>query len=178
MDRLVVTTDVYVPVEDAYEFLLEFPRYERYTEYLQRVARTHGDGGPGSRYAMRFAWWKLTYTAYSEVTDVDPPHRIDWRVLKDLNAHGAWHFQAHDTLPVDAPEQADTATEITFEVRYDAGSVDGGTIGLPSMVSLEWVLNRVKPLVREEAERVVRRAVTDLEGQERPVELDVKTAAD
>ncbi len=29
-----------------------------------------GDGASGTRYALHFSWWKLTYTAHSEVTDV------------------------------------------------------------------------------------------------------------
>lgn len=175
MDRLVVSTDVYADPEAVCEFLLEFPRYERYTEYLDSVERTAGDGGAGSRYAMRFSWWKLAYTARSEVTEVDPPRRIDWRVTKDIDAHGAWRIDPLDTLPADAPADAEAGCEVTFEVRFDAESADASAVSLPAMVSFGWVLDRVKPLVREEAERVVKRAVRDLEGRERSVRLDVDT---
>lgn len=169
MDRLVVSTDVYADPEAVCEFLLEFPRYERYTEYLDSVERTAGDGGAGSRYAMRFSWWKLAYTARSEVTEVDPPRRIDWRVTKDIDAHGAWRIDPLDTLPADAP--ADSASNRTSNVTSHPASA----VSLPAMVSFGWVLDRVKPLVREEAERVVKRAVRDLEGRERSVRLDVDT---
>ena len=177
MDRLVVSTDVYADPETVYQFLLEFPRYRRYTEYLDRVERTAGDGGAGSRYSMRFSWWKLSYTARSEVTEVDPPRRIDWRVLKDIDAHGAWHvepFGAGD-LPADAPADAEEGCAVRFEVRFDAESADASAVSLPAMVSFGWVLDKVKPLVREEAERVVKRVVRDLEGRDRPVRLDVDT---
>ena len=174
MDELVVSTDVYVAPEEAYEFLLDFPRYERYTEYLDRVSRTHGDGGPGSRYAMRFAWWKLTYTARSEVTEVTPPTRIDWRVLKDIRAHGAWVIEPFEELSDDAPADATEGCRVTLEINFDADSADSSSVSLPPLVSFGWVLDKVKALVTEEAERVVRRAVEDLEGREREVHLDVR----
>jgi len=47
-------------------------------------------------------------------------------------------------------------------------------VSLPLTVSFGWVLDRVKGLVEEEATRVVRRAVTDLEGRSREVSLDVE----
>ncbi|SHG98451.1 SRPBCC family protein [Halobaculum gomorrense] len=178
MDELVVSTDVYVPPEEAYEFLLDFPRYERYSEYLDRVSRTHGDGGAGTRYALRFAWWKLTYTAHSEVTDVDPPNRIDWRVRRDIRAHGSWRIEPLDELPADAPDDAAAGSRVTFEVRFDAESADASAVSLPPLVSFGWVLDKVTDLITEEAERVVRRAVSDLEGRERDVTLVVRESAD
>lgn len=177
MDELVVSTDVYVPPAEAYEFLLDFPRYERYTEYLDRVSRTQGDGGPGSRYALRFSWWKLSYTARSEVTDVDPPTRIDWRVLKDIDAYGAWVIEPLAALPPEAPDDADEGCRVTLEIRFDADSADSTSVSLPPLVSFGWVLDRVKGLVTEEAERVVRRAVADLEGVEREVTLEVHSGS-
>ena len=174
MDELVVSTDVYVAPEEAYEFLVDFPRYQRYTEYLDRVSRTHGDGGAGTRYALRFAWWKLTYTARSEVTDVDPPTRIDWRILKDIRAHGSWQIDSLQELPADAPDDAETGCRVTLEVHFDADSADSSSVSLPPLVSFGWVLDKVKGLVTEEAERVVRRAVADLEGRERDIHLDVR----
>ncbi|UIO98477.1 SRPBCC family protein [Halobaculum sp. CBA1158] len=178
MDELVVSTDVYVAPTEAYEFLIEFPRYERYTEYLERVSRTHGDGGPGSRYALRFAWWKLSYTARSEVTDVDPPTRIDWRILKDIDARGAWVIEGYDDLPAEAPADATAACRVTLEIRFDADSADSSAVSLPPLVSFGGILDRVKGLVEEEAERVVRRAVADLEGSEREVTLTVRSDGD
>ncbi len=175
VDELVVSTDVYAPPEEVYAFLLEFPRYEEYTEYLQRVAKTSGDGGPGTRYAMRFAWWKLTYTARSEVTGIDPPHRIDWRLVKDIDAEGAWLITPLEDFREGAPGDAETGCEVTFRVRFDPHSADANAVSIPRFVSFDWVLEKAKPLIREEAERVVRRAVRDLEGRDRSVRLDVET---
>ena len=178
MDELVVSTDVYASPEAIYEFLLEFPRYERYTEYLERVSRTSGDGGPGSRYAMRFGWWKLSYTARSEVTSVTPPTRIDWQLIKDLDARGAWLIDPFTELPADAPSDATSGAEVTMFVEFDPDSADAGVVSLPRMVSFDWVLDKVRDLVEEEAKRVVRRAVEDLEGRDREVRLDVRTDSD
>ncbi|WP_313690909.1 SRPBCC family protein [Halorarum halobium] len=175
MDELVVSTDVYVPPAAAYEFLLDFEGYSRYTEYLDRVSRTHGDGGAGSRYALRFSWWKLTYTARSEVTDVDPPTRIDWRVRKDIDARGHWRIEPFEELPEEAPADATEGCRVTFEVRFDADSADASAVSLPAFVSFDWVLDRVKPLIREEAERIIERAVRELEGRNRDVRLDVRS---
>ena len=178
MDELVVSTDVYASPAETYEFLLDFPRYERYTEYLDRVSRTHGDGGPGSRYAMRFSWWKLSYTARSTVTEVSPPNRIDWKLIKDIDAHGSWEIEPFDTLPEDPPAEADGGTRVTLRINFDPDSASSDVLSLPRMVSFDWVLDKVQGLVEEEAKRVVRRAVADLEGRDREVRLDVNTDSD
>ena len=177
VDKLLVATDVYAPPTAVYEFLLEFPRYDQYTEYLDRVARTRGDGGAGSRYTLAFSWWKLSYTAYSEVTQVTPPTRIDWRLTRDIDAEGCWRIE-EQPVPADAPADADHACRVFMEVAFDPNSASPDAVSLPFTVSFSWVLERVKGLVEEEATRVVRRAVADLEGRDRTVSLDVEADSD
>lgn len=184
MDRVEVSTVVYLPAEDVYEFLLAFRGYADYSEYLESV-RQFGDGGAGTEYALRFEWWKLHYTARSAVTEVDPPRRIEWRILKDLDASGRWLI---DPMEDDGSPQGDTGgsteggtdgsaprTEVTFVAEYAPGSADDGIVDLPRFVSLGWVVERIKPKIREEAERIVRRVVADLEGETRDVELRIET---
>lgn len=178
VDELVVSTVVYEDPEGVYEFLLDFPRYARYSKYLTGVEQLRGDGSPGTRYALHFAWWKITYTAHSEVTDVEPPSRIDWRITKDVDAHGCWRIRRLPELPADAPDDADVACEVAFVVRFDPDSADASAVDLPRFVSIGWVVQKVLPLVRNEAERVVRRAVADLEGRRREVDLTIRTDAD
>lgn len=179
MDELVVSTEVYAAPETVYEFLLDFPRYGRYSEYLREVHTLAGDGGPGTRYALTFAWWKLTYTARSEVTDVTPPSRIDWTITKDIDAGGCWRITP---LEPDADAGPDTgnepACEVAFEVQFDPGSASSDALDLPRLVSFDWVLEKTIPLIKSEAERVVERAVADLEGSKRPVDLDVYVDSD
>jgi len=167
VDSVEVSTVVYLPPETVYDFLLDFPRYARYSEHL-RTVRQHGDGTPGTEYELEFAWWKLTYTARSRVTDTDAPRRIDWRVIKDIDAVGRWLVD-----PVDDAD--DEETRVTLVVEYVPGSADDDAVELPRFVSLDWVIEKVKPKIRAEAERVVRRIVADLEGEPRDVSLEIET---
>lgn len=168
MNRVEVSTTVYLPPEEVYEFLLGFRNYAGYSEHLHDV-RQYGDGTPGTEYALEFGWWKLHYTARSVVTDVDPPNRIEWRLTKDVDAAGQWLVD-----PLSNPDE-DPETEVTFVVEYVPGSADGGIVDLPRFISLGWVIEKVKPKIRTEAERIVRRVVADLEGDERDVELRIET---
>ncbi|MFB6189006.1 MAG: type II toxin-antitoxin system RatA family toxin [Halapricum sp.] len=171
MDTIEVSTVVFCPREEVYEFLVDFPRYANLSKHLREV-RQDGDGSPGTRYALRFAWWKLSYTAHSRVTSVEPPDRIDWELTQDLDAHGSWLLEAEP----DADEQP--STRVRLVVEFDPHSAKSGALDLPRFVSLGWVIEKVIPLVQDEAERVVRRLVADLEGEPRPVELDIHTVPD
>jgi uncharacterized membrane protein len=171
VNRVEVSTVVYLPAEDVYEFLLEFNGYASYSEHLRSV-RQFGDGGTGTAYELTFGWWKLKYTARSEVTEVDPPNRIEWRLTKDIDAGGRWLVESKKSDESgERPE-----TEVTFVVEYAPGSADDGIVDLPRFVSLGWVVKRIKPKIRAEAERVVRRVVADLEGEPRDVTLQIETA--
>ncbi len=163
-------TEVYADPEAVYEFLLDFQGYAHYSEYLREVRTLAGDGGPGTRYALTFAWWKLTYTAHSKVTGVDPPERIDWEITKDIDAGGCWRV-----TPLGDDERK---CEVALEVEFDPSSASPSTLDLPRLVSFDWVLKRAIPLIRSEAERVVERAVRDLEGSTRDVELAVYVDSD
>lgn len=173
MDRFTVSTLVYLPREAVFDFLVDFPRYARYSEYLTDVER-EGDGGPGTRYRLRFAWWKLAYTVHSEVTAVERPDRIDWRIVRHVDAEGCWRVEGVD----DPPAEADAASRVVLEVAFDPDSAATDAVDLPRFVSLDRVIDRVRPLAIKEGERVVRRAVEDLEGRPRPVDLVVHERPD
>ncbi|WP_418284577.1 type II toxin-antitoxin system RatA family toxin [Halorubrum sp. DTA46] len=170
MDELVVSTKVYADPEEVYAFLLDFPRYARYSEYLREVRTLEGEGGPGTRYALTFAWWKITYTAHSRVTGVEPPERIDWEITKDIDAGGCWRVTPVET---DGGEEETPTCEVALEVEFDPGSASPDALNIPRLVSFDWVVKKAVPLIRKEAERVVERAVRDLEGSTRDVDLDV-----
>ena len=167
MDRVEVSTVVHVPPSDAYEFLIDFPGYADYSEHLTRVDR-RGDGGPGTNYDIHLQWWKLNYVVRSEVTDLDPPDRIEWRIVEDLRAHGAWVVES---APEAAPDDVEEASRVRLVIEFDADSASSDMLDLPRFVSLGWVVDKVRPLVLSEAERVVKRIVEDLEGQRREVDL-------
>ncbi len=170
MDRVAVSTVVRVSPEEMYDFLVDFPRYARYSEYLKSVEQ-RGDGGPGTEYDLNFAWWKLSYTAHSEVTAVDPPNGLSWRIVEDVNARGEWTVEPVDDPPGDAAD----ACRVELVVRFDPNSAEAGQFDLPRFVSLSWVIEKVKPKVETEAERVVEGIVADLEGERRAVDLEIRT---
>jgi uncharacterized membrane protein len=174
VDAVEVSTVIYLPPGEVYDFLIDFPRYANYSKYLTRVS-ANGDGSPGTEYDLRFEWWKLTYTARSRVTSVDPPTRIEWEIVKDLSAHGHWRVEE---VPEAAPPDRETASRVWLHIEFDAGSVSKNAIDLPALVSLGWVVKKVKPLIESEAERIVSRIVADLEGKRREVELTIHDRPD
>ena len=169
MDRVEVSTVVYLPPEEIYEFLEDFPRYARYSKYLDAVEQ-NGDGGPGTQYDLTFAWWKVSYTARSAVTAVDPPDRIEWELVKDLEAHGRWQI---DPDPDATPPDREAASRVRFVAEFDPSSTSRRALDLPRLISFDWLVGKVKPLILEEAERVVERIVADIEGERREVELTI-----
>ncbi|GAB7012786.1 SRPBCC family protein [Halolamina salina] len=177
MERLAVETVVYRPVGEVYDFLEAFPGYADYSEHLDRVDEL--DPGPGerARYALRFSWWKLEYTARSAVTETVENERIEWTLLGDFDASGRW-LVGERPLSEGAPDWAETATAVRFEVAYAPESAHSGLVDLPTLVSLDWVVEKVTPKIEAEARTVVERAVADLEGRQRSVELAVETGAD
>lgn len=181
MDRLEVSTDVFVAPARVYEFLVDFPGYAQYSEYLESVEQ-RGDGDVGTVYDITASWWRLTHTVSSEVTDVEPPERIDWRLQGPIDASGAWLVDARDpaetAAPVAPPDDVDVASRVALVVEYDPSTVSAGRFDLPALISLDAVVDRVVPLVEDEARRTVERIVADLEGEHRRVDLRVETGAD
>ncbi|MFB6172712.1 MAG: SRPBCC family protein [Haloarculaceae archaeon] len=169
MEEIEVSTVVYLAPEDVYEFLVDFPRYANYSEHLRSVDR-EGDGSPGTDYHLTFSWWKLTYTAHTRVTDVDPPRRIDWAVVRDLDATGHW---AVEPAPESARSEDEPASRVRFHISFRPESADPTGLDLPRFVPVDRIIQRVTPVVQREAERVVRRIVADLEGEARSVDLEI-----
>ena len=174
MDTVEVSTVVYIPPPETHDFLVDFPGYARYSEYLERVDQ-HGDGGPGTEYDLHFAWWKISYTARSRVVDVEPPTRLDWTIVKDIDANGRWLVE---DVSDEAPPGREHATRVRLQIQFFPGSADENAIDLPRFASLSWVIEKVKPLIQEEAERVVRRIVADIEGEDREVDLEIHSTPD
>lgn len=179
MQRLEVTTDVFVDRSTAFDFLVAFSEYADYSEYLESVRR-HGDGSAGTEYDLTFAWWKVTYTARSRVTAVDRPDRIDWTLVSDVAARGHWAIEtaSEPTGDVDPPTPDAPVTQVRFVVEYDPESADADVLGLPALLSVDALVDRVTPLIREEATRVVERVVADLEGEPRAVDLVVRRSSE
>jgi uncharacterized membrane protein len=169
VDEIEARTVIHAPPTELFEFLLDFPGYAQYSEYIDRVTQD-GDGTPGTRYALVFSWWKLTYTARSEVTGTDPPERISWRIVKDIDAEGYWQV-----TPADPPAGVEDASEIVLHIEFDPDSASARAVDLPRLVSFDWVIEKVTPLVRKEATRVVQRVIEDFEGERRDADVEIRT---
>jgi ribosome-associated toxin RatA of RatAB toxin-antitoxin module len=169
VDALELSTVVYAPPREVYDFLREFTAYEQYSDYVKRVRRS-GDGDVGSAYEITVQWWRLSYTVTPRVTDLDPPQRIDWRVVDRVQAEGYW---AVEPLPEeDVPDDRDCATRARLRIEFVQSSLSNGVSGLPPLVPFDRILSRVTPVAKREIDAVFRRAVADLEGEERDVEVE------
>jgi uncharacterized membrane protein len=164
VDTIEVTTTVERPPAVVFSFLRDFTNYANYSKHLRQVA-VDGDGGVGTRYRIRFGWWRLTYDAYTRVTGVEEPSVVEWEVSKDIDAHGRWVVE-----PLDGGE----ASRVRFVVSYDPASVSAGMLDVPRLVSLDWVVSKAVGLIEAEGRRVVERVVADLEGEPRSVDLTVE----
>jgi uncharacterized membrane protein len=147
-----VQTQVAAPIEEVYETLLEFTRYARYAEHLERVEVLAEP--PQASYRMHFAWWVLRYDLDSTVTETDAPTRIGWTITRGLDA---------------------ATTAVEFDAVYDPHSADVGGLSLPAFVSTGWLIEKIKPALVDEAEGIVAAMVADIEGAPRPVDLTVET---
>ena len=187
MDRIRLSTVIYRPPADVFPYLRDFTRYPRYAKHLESVT-ADGDGGAGTRYALHLSWWKLSYTARSEVTEISDPTSLRWRLIKDIEAAGEWRVEtAPDVqVPADArvaagddsdartgDEGTASASRVYFEALYDPHSASKDVVSLPRFVSWGWVIDKLRPRLMEEARRVLERLVEDIEGVRRPVELTV-----
>jgi len=175
VDRIAVETDVLVPPAAVFDVLVDFPAYAQYSEYLERVEPS-GDGREGTTYDLTVAWWRLRHTVRSRVTDTVPPERIDWRLLGPIAAAGAWVIEeiTDPVVPAPAAAGAGDASRVRLELRYDAATVEASTLDLPLFLSLDGLVDRLAPVLEDEAEQIVERIVADLEGERRPVSLRVE----
>ncbi|MCT9098479.1 SRPBCC family protein [Haloarchaeobius sp. HME9146] len=173
MDAIEISTVVYVPKEEAFEFLFDFTNHEQYSRYVSDVTK-HGEG-VGCQFDITLQWWKLEYTLSPRVTGIDRPERIDWDVPRDVRAEGFWALE--DVPPESEQAQADggPATRVRLRIEFDRAASRLAGLRLPPFVSLDWVIDRIKPIAIREAETVFERAIADLEGQRRDVHIELHT---
>lgn len=165
-----VSTLVRLPPDEVFDFLTDFQRYAKYSKYLEGVDQ-YGDGGTGTEYDLHFAWWKLSYTARSRVTELDPPHALYWELVKNIDAYGRW---AVEPAPDEVPDDAPGGSRVRLVVNYDPDTVSSRHFDLPRLVPMDYVVDKAVDFILEEGERVVERVVADLEGKRRPVTVVVE----
>ena len=177
-DEIEATTTVHAPRADVYALIQDVEGYADYSGYVREVAR-NGDGGVGTTYDVTLSWWRLTYTARFRVTDLNPPDRIDWRLVEDLDARVTWRLEPADVEEIDVEEHGvDHATRVTLTARYDPDSADDDALSLPPFVPMSTVVGKARPVVEREAQRVLNRVVADLEDEPREATLTIRTRPD
>lgn len=167
MASLECRTVVHVPPDRLFDRLVDFEGYPAYSPHLDAVERD-GDGRAGTVYAITASWWRLSRTVRSEVTAVDPPSRIDWRLLGPLEASGAWSVESTEA------GSPGPSSHLELIVEYEPSTL--GAVDLPLGVSGDWVTERVVPVVQREAREVCAQLVAELEGERRDVDVEVRLA--
>jgi hypothetical protein len=167
VDGLDISAVLYAPPEDLYEFLTGMRGYSQYSPHLDEV-RQSGDGSPGTEYDITVSWWRLSYTANMTVTDVTPPERIDWRTTRGLKARGYWGIEP---LPAsETPADREQATRVRLRAQFDPDTL--GAVPLGGW-TLDRLVDRISPIVAEEADRIVAGMARDIEGSPREVGIEV-----
>jgi hypothetical protein len=164
VDGIDASTLLYVPQETVYEFVHEFSGATDYSPHLDEV-RQYGDGDTGTDYEIEVSWWRLSYVSHTRVTDTDRPRRIDWRTTRGPKARGYWGIESETP-----PAGRDHATRLRLRLQFDPETL--GSVPLGGW-TLDRLFDRIKPLVVRESERIVEGVVRDLEGESRPVDLDI-----
>lgn len=166
-DVLEAAATIHAPPTDVYALLRDVEGYGAYSDHVADVVRH--EGAPAT-YDVTLTWWTLSYTVALCVTDTEPPDRIEWRLTEGLDAQGVWELQS---TTVDDPT-VDAATAVTLTVRYDPDSADVGALSLPPLVPVSAIVERARPVVEQEAGRVLTRVVADLEDEPRQATLTVR----
>lgn len=137
----------------VFPVLRDFEGYPEYSTYLDSVERVRGSDSQ-SEYVLQFGWWRLTYETRTRVVEMEAPETIEWEVVSDLDASGHWRVS----------EEADgDGASLTLRIEYDPASVTGNSVSLPFGITLDWVRQKVEPMIHAEARRVLDRIADDLE---------------
>jgi uncharacterized protein YndB with AHSA1/START domain len=120
---------------------------------------TEGPLAVGSRFESRQKWMGMKYTSHSEVTALQEPRLLRWRVDKTID----WEFRFE-------PLDGEAATRVTHSYRWG--------IGLPAI--LGWLLG---PLLGWRQRQMIRtmpdslRNLARLAGAPEPTELEISREA-
>lgn len=170
MEQLKLSTLIYAPQQKVFDVLADFEEYPKFCDYVNRVAR-RGDGSEGTRYGIEFKWWKLTYTAWSQVESITAPSMIEWSVQKDIDAQGSWEIE---DVTADHESDHESVVRVTIDVEFDVEKPGGDILDLPLLTSFDWVVKKVKPLIFEEARAVIQNLAYEVEGERRTPELTIQ----
>ena len=176
MKTIEVWADASVDPVVAYEYLLDFTNYAEYCRYVNGVdvdsdgssAEAAPPTGAGTTYTIRLGWWRISVDLRAEVSQVEHPRTIQWRVLSDVDAHGRWE--------VHPPDSADGPVGLRFVASYDSAALERTNLDLPRFVPMARVIDKLMPLMMETGCDVLEQIVWDLEATRRSVNVRVRTS--
>ena len=173
METVEASTLVYLSPEEIYEYLVDLRQFEDYSKYITDISR-EGDE-PLSEYEITVSWWKIGYTARVEITDVEPPNRIDWKLVKSIDANG---YIEIEHVPEEAPEGRPDACRVVFHGEFDPDTVTAESLDLPRVVPVSMLVNKVAPKAEPGARVIIGRIVSNMEGEKRSIDLTVHESPD
>jgi hypothetical protein len=173
VETVEASTLVYLSPEEIYDYLSDLRQFEDSSKYVTDINREGDD--PLSLYEITVSWWKIGYTARVEITDVDPPNRIDWKLVKSVDAHGYFEIEH---VPEEAPEGRPDACRVVVHGEFDPDTVTAEALDLPKLIPVSRIIDKVAPKAEPAARIIGGRIVSDMEGEKRSIELTVHERPD
>jgi ribosome-associated toxin RatA of RatAB toxin-antitoxin module len=159
MKRGIIEGESYAPVEDIYDFFMDFQNYGKYSEYVDDV-RVVDEEYP--EWELDFRWWIIRYTARSRLVDHEENEYIEWMVTKDVDIRGRWEFEELD----------DEKTQVRLEVIYDPKGAS--KVNPLNFFPTARLIQIARPVVDRHVSKVLRRVAEELEGEPREVDYTVR----
>jgi ribosome-associated toxin RatA of RatAB toxin-antitoxin module len=162
MKKAVLEGEAYAPVEDVYDFFMDFKNYGKYSEYVDEVRVVENGGLP--EWEIDFKWWIVRYTARSKLVDYEENDYIEWQVTKDVDVHGMWKFEEVD----------DEHTHVELDLLYDPRTASKAN---PlTFFSTQRLIAMARPVVDRHVSKVLRRVANEIEGKPREVDYTIRPA--
>ncbi|MFW5921889.1 MAG: type II toxin-antitoxin system RatA family toxin [Halodesulfurarchaeum sp.] len=153
MNRIEGSRRVDQSPEAVFGAVRDFSGYTDYSDYLRAVT-VDGDGDRGTEYVLDIRVLGLTVDVRTRLDELDPPRRIEWSVLGDVEAAGQWNVR---------PIEGGNGSTLELIVEYDPESVDSSVVSLPFGLSVARLTSKAESLAEREAETVLDRLVADVE---------------
>ncbi|MDZ7850881.1 MAG: SRPBCC family protein [Halodesulfurarchaeum sp.] len=153
MKRIEVSRQVNRSPAVVFAAVRDFSTYPAYSDYLKDVT-PDGDGAPGTEYDLAVHVLGLSFDVRTRLDQLEPPRRIEWSVLGDVEAVGRWLV---------TPVGDETASKIDLVLEYDPNSIDSSVVSLPLGMTFSWLTDRAEALAEREAGAVLDRLVADIE---------------
>jgi ribosome-associated toxin RatA of RatAB toxin-antitoxin module len=159
MKKATLEATAYAPVEDVYDFFMDFENYAKYSGYVERIRTVREGDYP--EWAITFKWWIVRYTFRSQLLDYAEHEHIEWELTKDVDVRGKWRFEET------TDEDGEPATDVELDLWYDPRSVS--KMNPVPLFPTSRLIRIVKPVAARHINTVLQRVTQELEGEPREV---------